>query len=97
MTQAAVSRRRPCRQCGGRYFVSTISIGPAILAILVALGGIAKAVTGSGFLEAVNNGVVPSPESFVQNAGWALGGIVLAGVVAFIGHGHRCIGCDTRR
>lgn len=97
MAQAVVSRRRPCRRCGGRYYVSTVSLGAAVLAVLIALAGIAKALAGSGFLAAVDTVAVPSPESLLGNAGWALGGIVVAGVVALFGRGHRCIGCDTQQ
>lgn len=93
MAQATVSRRRPCAACGGRYFVGTISVFWAVLAIAVALGGIAKAVVGSGVLAAVHGGV-PHPTHVFEAGVWAVGGIVVAGILAFIGHGYRCIGCD---
>ena len=94
MTQATVSRRRPCRNCGGRYFVGTTSVFAAIIAIAIAVAGIAKAVASSGMLTA-SNGAIPEPTSIAGAGAWAVGGIVVAGIVAFIGHGHRCIGCDT--
>jgi hypothetical protein len=97
MARATVSRRRACRQCGGRYFVSTVTFLPAVIALVLAGGGVAKAVFGSGFVDVVASGFAPAPESFPQNAGWGLGAIVLAGVVLLIAHGYRCIGCDTRR
>jgi len=93
MAQATVSRRRPCRNCGGRYFVGTISGFWAVAALAVALGGIAKAVVGSGVLAAVDGGV-PHPSHVLEAGVWAVGGIVVAGILAFIGHGYRCIGCD---
>lgn len=96
MAQATVSRRRPCRNCGGRYFVGTTSIFAAIIAIAIALAGIVKAVASSGML-AASNGAIPEPTSIVGAGVWAIGGIVVAGIVAFIGHGYRCIGCDTQQ
>jgi len=97
MAHATVSRRRPCRQCGGRYFVSTVTFLPTVIALVLAVGGVAKAVFGSGFVDAVARGVVPASEGVLQNAQWGLGAIVLAGVVLLVGHGYRCIGCDTRQ
>jgi hypothetical protein len=96
MAQATVSRKRPCGNCGGRYFVGTISVFWAVIAIAVALGGIAKAVVSSGVLAAVNGGI-PHPTNVLEAGVWAVGGIVVAGIVAFIGHGYRCIGCDSPR
>jgi hypothetical protein len=96
MSQATVSRRRPCRSCGGRYFVGTISVFAAIAAIAIALAGVVKAVVSSGMLSA-SNGSIPEPTSLLGAGVWAVGGIVVAGIVAFIGHGHRCIGCDTQQ
>jgi hypothetical protein len=97
MTQATVSRRRPCRACGGRYFVTTMSVFAALLAIAVALAGMAKAILGSGILDAVAGGAIPDPGSLVADGVWAVGGIVLAGIISFAGRGHRCIRCDTQQ
>ncbi len=80
MAQATVSRRRPCRNCGGRYFVTTVSAFCAGVAILVAVTGLAKAILGTGL-----------------DGTWAVGGIVVAGIIALIGRGHRCIRCDSRQ
>ncbi|MEU4518766.1 hypothetical protein AB0F52_08600 [Amycolatopsis sp. NPDC024027] len=96
MAQATVFRKRPCRNCGGRYFVATISAFWAVLAIAIALGGIAKAVAGSGVLAAAHGGI-PHPTNIVGAGFWAVGGVVVAGLVALIGRGYRCIGCDSQR
>jgi len=97
MAQATVSRRRPCRKCGGRYFVGTVTFLPSVIALVLAIGGVAEAVFGSGFVDAVAQGLVPAPDSVLRNAEWGLGAIILAGVVLLVGHGYRCIGCDTRQ
>ncbi|UOZ03174.1 hypothetical protein [Amycolatopsis sp. WQ 127309] len=59
-------------------------------------GAIAKAVIGSGVLAAAHGGV-PHPAHVFEAGVWAVGGIVVAGILAFIGHGYRCIGCDRPR
>ncbi|MFI5587320.1 hypothetical protein ACIA5G_19890 [Amycolatopsis sp. NPDC051758] len=97
MAQATVSRRRPCRSCGGRYFVTTVPIFAAVLAFAAALGGIVTAVAGSGIVAAVAGGSIPEPAALLQDGAWAVGGIVLAGVIVLIGRGHRCIKCDVRQ
>ena len=97
MTQAAISRRRPCRRCGGRYFAATVSVWAVIVALIAAGGGIWRAVVGSGVLAAVQGGVPPAGDSIGQGAVWAIGGIVVAGIVLLIGRGYRCIGCDTQQ
>ncbi|MBE1494863.1 hypothetical protein H4696_001963 [Amycolatopsis lexingtonensis] len=96
MAQATVSRRRPCGNCGGRYFVGTISVFWAVVAFAAGLGGIAKALADSGLLAAANGGI-PQPAHLVTAGVWAVGGLVVAGIAAFIGHGYRCIGCDSPR
>jgi hypothetical protein len=97
MTQATVSRRRPCRNCGGRYFITTVSVFAAVLAIAAALGGIAKAVLGSGIIEAATGGAIPEPAGLLQDGAWAVAGIVVAGVIVLIGRGRRCIKCDAQQ
>lgn len=97
MSQATISRRRPCRQCGGRYFVGTFSIMSVLLALIAALGGIAKAVIGSGLFTVIDSGRIPALYSVVSHASWAIGGIVIAAIVLAIGHGYRCIACDTQQ
>jgi hypothetical protein len=96
MSHATVSRRRPCRHCGGRYFVGTISAVSAFVAFAFALGGIAIAVARSGVIKAVSSGIAPSG-NVLQDAVWAIGGIVIAAVVVMIGHGYRCISCDAQQ
>lgn len=96
MAQATISRRRPCPHCGGRYFVRTISIFAALIAIAIALGGFAKAVLSSGVLSASNGNILDGSGIFEAGA-WAIGGIVVASVVASIGRGYRCIACDSQQ
>ncbi|MEU0532242.1 hypothetical protein [Amycolatopsis tolypomycina] len=96
MAQATVSRKRPCRNCGGRYFAATISVSWALLAIAIALGGIAKAVTVSG-VPAAAHGDIPDPAVIVAAGCWAVGGVVVAGLVTLVGRRYRCIACDSRR
>lgn len=96
MTQTTVSRRRPCGNCGGRYFVRTISVIAALVALAVALGGIAEAVLSSGVLTA-SNAHVPDPSVLVQAGAWAMGGFIVAGIVATVGRGYRCIACDAQQ
>lgn len=96
MAQATVSRRRPCSKCGGRYFVRTISVFAALIAIAVALGGFAKAVMTSGVLS-VSNGDMPDISNIYGAGAWAIGGIVVAGIVASFGRGYRCIACDSQQ
>lgn len=96
MAQATVSRRRPCIRCGGRYFVRTISVFAAVIAIAVALGGFAKAVMSSGVLTAASGGM-PEFSNMFEAGAWAVGGVVVAGVVASIGSGYRCIACDSQQ
>jgi hypothetical protein len=95
MAQATVSRRRPCRSCGGRYFVTTVSVFAAVLAFAAAVGGIVKA--GSGIVTAVARGSIPEPAVLFQHGAWAVGGILLAGVIVLVGRGHRCIRCDVQQ
>jgi hypothetical protein len=97
MAQAAISRRRPCRKCGGRYFANTVSVWAVLVALVAAGGGIWRAVVGSGMLAAVQSGGVPGDDSVGQGAVWAIGGILVAGIVLLIGRGYRCIGCDTQQ
>ncbi|MET8996003.1 hypothetical protein [Amycolatopsis sp. NPDC004169] len=97
MAQSTVSRRRPCRSCGGRYFVTTVSVFAAVLAFAAALGGIAKAVAGSGIVAAIARGSIPEPAALLQGGAWAVGGIVLAGVIVLFGRSHRCIKCDAQQ
>jgi hypothetical protein len=96
MAQATVTRRRPCTNCGGRYFVRTISAIAALVAVAVALGGFAEAVMSSGMLTA-SNAHIPDPSNLAVAGAWALGGIVVAGIVAAAGSGRRCIACDARQ
>ncbi|TDP94812.1 hypothetical protein [Labedaea rhizosphaerae] len=96
MAQTTVSRRRPCTTCGGRYFVRTISVVAALIATAVALGGIAKAVVSSGVLTA-SNAHIPDQSQLVLAGAWAIGGILVAGIIATVASGHRCIACDTKQ
>lgn len=96
MAQATISRRRPCTQCGGRYFVRTISVVAALIAIAIALGGFAKAVMSSGVLSA-ETGHMPDFSNIFEAGAWAIGGVVIAGIVASIGRGYRCIACDSQQ
>jgi transcriptional regulator NrdR family protein len=102
MAQATVSRRRPCRQCGGRYFVSTVNIAAAIVATAAVLGGFAMAFLNSGVLN-VMNGRAMDPASAdtsgldISAGLWAVAGMIVAVVVAWLGHGYRCIKCDAHQ
>jgi hypothetical protein len=96
MAQATVTRRRPCTNCGGRYFVRTISVIAALVAVAVALGGFAEAIMSSGMLTAAN-AHIPDPSNLVMAGAWALGGLIGAGIVATVGSGHRCIACDAKQ
>jgi hypothetical protein len=104
MAQATITRRRPCRHCGGRYFVSTVNVVAAILATAVGLGGFAMAVLNSGALDAMNSTMDPANAKTFATSGldvsagwWAVAGMIAAIVVAWLGHGYRCIKCDTRQ
>lgn len=96
MAQATVTRRRPCTTCGGRYFVRTISVFAALIATAVALGGIAEAVLSSGMLTA-SNAHIPEASQLIQAGAFAIGGIVVAGIIATVTSGHRCIACDAKQ
>lgn len=91
MTQTSISRRRPCRSCGGRYFAGTMSVWAALVAVAAIVGGIAMTVGGFG------GGSDPDPSEFLGNAAWLAGGFVIAMIVLIVGHGHRCIQCDTQQ
>ena len=96
MAQATVSRRRPCTNCGGRYFVRTISVFGALIATAIALGGIAKAVMSSGVI-GVSNSNMPDASNIFEAGAWAVGGIFIAGIIAVVASGHRCIRCDAHQ
>lgn len=53
-----------------------------------------KAVAGSGIVAAVAGGSIPEPAVILQDGAWAVGGIVLAGVIVLVG---RCIKCDVQQ
>lgn len=97
MSNASVVRRKPCRNCGGRYYASTMGVIPALIATAAFLGGIAMTVIGSGFLPSLQSGNVPDVEGIFSHLGWAIGGVVVAGIIAGIGHQYRCVGCDRPR
>lgn len=93
MTQTSISRRRPCRSCGGRYFAGTMSVWAALIAVAAAIGGIAMTMGGGVF----GSGSGPDPAEFLGNAAWLVGGFVIAMIVLIVGHGHRCIQCDAQQ
>lgn len=95
MAQATVFRRRPCRQCGGRYFVGTMGVFAALIAFAAFLGGIALTVVNSGLINGLTNPAGPDVDTVFQHAHWAIGGLVVAMIAAIVGHGYRCINCDT--
>lgn len=74
----------------------TISVIAALVAFAVALGGIAKAVVSSGMLTA-SNAHIPEPSNLVLAGAWAVGGIIVAGIIATVTSGHRCIACDAKQ
>lgn len=97
MAQARVHRRRPCTKCGGRYFAGTMGIIPTLVAIAAALGGFAVAILSTSALWSAKSGDVPQSGNAMSGAVWAIGGIVVAGIVAAVSHGYRCIQCDTKQ
>ncbi|GIE29689.1 hypothetical protein Ait01nite_027340 [Actinoplanes italicus] len=102
MAQSNVSRRSPCRRCGGRYYVSTTHLAAALLATASGLGGLAKSVLTSGALELIRNdpaatGTVVPDSLDVSALAWAGLGMLAAIGVARLGGGYRCIICDTPR
>src|SRR5438045_9694058 len=98
MAQATITRRRPCRHCGGRYFVSTVNVVAAILATAVGLGGFAMAVLNSGVLDAMNSTMDPANAKTFATSGldisdgrWAVNDMIATYVVTRQGQGYRCI------
>ncbi|GAA5152620.1 hypothetical protein GCM10023321_21650 [Pseudonocardia eucalypti] len=97
MAQTSVTRKRPCRQCGGRYYAGHVNPVAALVAVLAFLGGVGMTVMQSGFLRVLSHGGTPPVDRIFTNIHWAVAGVVVAIVVAMVGHRYRCINCDTPR
>lgn len=93
MANTTVARRKPCRQCGGRYYAHAQTVSSVVISIVAAIGGIAIAVNGSGVL----GGETPDLAGMVKFVPVVVGGFVVALVASIIGHHYRCLGCDTRQ
>lgn len=102
MAESNVKRlNRACRQCGGHYFMVTISCLAALVGMGVALGGIAIAFLGGGGFHpsdpgSVSGGVAAYSNTF-HDLPVAVGGVLIGGLVMILGRRHRCINCDTRK
>jgi hypothetical protein len=93
MANTTVARRKPCRQCGGRYYAHAQTVSSVVIALVAVLGGLAIAVNGSGVL----SGGSPDIEGVFQFVPVVVGGFVVAIIASIIGHHYRCLGCDTRQ
>jgi hypothetical protein len=97
MVQTNLHRRSPCGRCGGRYFASHFAPLAVLVAVIAFLGGIAMTVVRGGVGKALSTNHPPRFDLVVDNVYWAVGGVVVAVVVAVIGHSYRCVSCDTPR
>jgi hypothetical protein len=93
MSNTTVARRKPCRQCGGRYYAHAQTTTSVVIAVVAALGGVAIAASGSGLL----SNETPDLAGLVKFVPVVVGGFVVALVVSIIGHHYRCLRCDTRQ
>lgn len=97
MTQTSISRRRPCRRCGGRYFAGTMSVWATLVAVVAMLGGIAMTVGGGSLAGLFGGDDGADASAFTDNVAWLAAGFVVAAIAAVVGHGNRCIQCDSQQ
>jgi hypothetical protein len=89
MAGTDIKRRRPCDECGGRYFASTYTPVTVFIAMVAAVGGIAMTIIRTG----VFTGVTPQLDLAFGDFAWAIGGVAIAIAAGAIGHRYRCIRC----
>jgi hypothetical protein len=72
-----------------------MAVIPALIAFAAFLGGVALTVVNSGLITGLTSPAGPDIDEVLQQAHWAIGGVLVAMIAAIVGHGYRCINCDA--